>query len=141
MPRIKNLPSAEYRRSKTVWGAIYLVLICLAAGTAFIQLKPDPRIVRQSQKQYWANVAVSASRGDIEDKNGIPLAVSVPATSFFIDPKYWDPGSADLLVPVFGKTVAKKFSGMEAENPGGAGSDLICGRSGSLRSLYHPDRG
>ena len=110
MPRIKNLPSAEYRRSKTVWGAIYLVLICLAAGTAFIQLKPDPRIVRQSQKQYWANVAVSASRGDIEDKNGIPLAVSVPATSFFIDPKYWDPGSADLLVPVFGKTVAKKFS-------------------------------
>lgn len=110
MPRIKNLPSAEYRRSKTVWGAIYLVLICLAAGTAFIQLKPDLRIVRQSQKQYWANVAVSASRGDIEDKNGIPLAVSVPATSFFIDPKYWEPGSADLLVPVFGKATAKKFS-------------------------------
>ena len=35
----------------------------------------------------------------------------------------------------------KEFSGMEAEKPGGAGSDLLCGRTGRLRSLYHPDRG
>ena len=110
MPRIRNLPPEEYKRSKSVWNAVYAVLILLALGTAWIQLYPDKRIVRQSQKQYWANVAVSASRGDIEDRNGIPLAVSVPATSFFIDPKYWDPKSADRLVPVFGKTVAKKFS-------------------------------
>ena len=71
--------------------AVVAVLCVLAAGTAKVQLWPDRRIVQQSQKQYWANVAVSASRGRIEDRNGIPLAISVPTTSFFIDPKYWDP--------------------------------------------------
>ncbi len=82
----------------------------LAAETAKVQLWPDRRIVQQSQKQYWANVAVSASRGRIEDRNGIPLAISVPTTSFFIDPKYWDPASADKLAPTFGKETVKKFS-------------------------------
>ena len=111
MPRIKQPQSEELRRSKSVWNALYAVLIFLGIGTAWIQLNPDARIVRQSQKQYWANVALSATRGNIEDKNGIPLAVSVPASSFFIDPKYWNPGSADLLAPIFGKNTAKKFSG------------------------------
>lgn len=64
----------------------------------------------QSQKQYWANVAVSASRGDIDDRNGVHLAVSAPTVSFFIDPKYWDTGSADVLIPYFGRAAAKKFS-------------------------------
>ncbi len=111
MPRIKKkLPECE-RRSRSVWAAVYLVLIVLAAGTAWKQLRPDARVVRQSQRQYWASVAVSASRGEIKDRNGIPLAVSVPAISFFIDPKYWDPKNSDLLSKPFGKETAKKFSG------------------------------
>ena len=110
MPRIKKNEPECIRRSKSVWRAVYVVLAILAAGTAWIQLDPDSRVVRQSQKQYWASVAVSASRGEIRDRNGIPLAVSVPATSFFIDPKYWDPKSADMLSKPFGKNIAKKFS-------------------------------
>ena len=110
MPRIKKDEPENIRRSKSVWRAAYFVLILLAVGTAWIQLKPDARVVRQSHKQYWASVAVSASRGEIKDRNDIPLAVSVPATSFFIDPKYWDPQSADLLLKPFGKKIAMKFS-------------------------------
>lgn len=109
MPRIKKNEPECIRRSKSVWGAVCVALAVLAAGTAWIQLNPDIRVVRQSQKQYWASVAVSASRGEIIDRNGIPLAVSVPATSFFIDPKYWDPKSADLLTGPFGESTAKKF--------------------------------
>lgn len=109
MPRIKKNEPECIRRSKSVWGAVYVALAVLAAGTAWIQLNPDIRVVRQSQKQYWASVAVSASRGEIIDRNGIPLAVSVPATSFFIDPKSWDPKSADLLTGPFGESTAKKF--------------------------------
>ena len=91
MPRIKRPQDDGPRRSHSIWFAVVAVLCVLAAGTAKVQLWPDRRIVQQSQKQYWANVAVSASRGRIEDRNGIPLAISVPTTSFFIDPKYWDP--------------------------------------------------
>lgn len=110
MPRIKKNEPQNIRRSKSVWRAVYLIMMILAAGTAWVQLRPDPRVVRQSQRQYWARVAVSASRGEIKDRNEIPLAVSVPATSFFIDPKYWDSKSADLLSKPFGKKIAKKFS-------------------------------
>ncbi len=110
MPRIRRPQNDGPRRSHSIWFAALAVLCVLAAGTAKAQLWPDRRIVQQSQKQYWANVAVSASRGRIEDRNGIPLAISVPTTSFFIDPKYWDPASADKLAPTFGKETVKKFS-------------------------------
>lgn len=94
----------------SVWRAVGLALLLLAIGTARVHLKPDARIAAQAEKQYWATVPVSSSRGRIEDRNGISLAVSVPATSFFIDPKYWDAASADVLAPYFGKVTAKKFS-------------------------------
>lgn len=110
MPKIKKSQPEEYRRSKSVWAVAYIVLIVLAIGTARIQLHPDRRVVQQSQKQYWASVAVSASRGNIEDCNNIPLAVSVPATSFFVDPKYWDPANAGALKQTFGAKTAAKFS-------------------------------
>ena len=110
MPRIRRESGDERRRSKSVWFAAFIVLTILAVGTAKVQLWPDRRIVSQSQKQYWANVAVSASRGRIEDRRGVPLAISVPSTSFFIDPKYWDPASADVLKGTFGAATARKFS-------------------------------
>lgn len=111
MPRIrsKGAPGGS-GCSRSVWFAVYLVLSLLALGTAWVHLNPDARVEAQSQKQYWATVAVSSSRGKIEDRNGISLAVSVPATSFFIDPKFWNPASADVLAPVFGAAAVKKFS-------------------------------
>lgn len=94
----------------SVWGAVGLAFLVLAAGTIWVHLRPNPRIVAQSEKQYWATVPVSSSRGRIEDRNGIPLAVSVPVSSFFIDPKYWNPAGANVLIPYFGEAAAKKFS-------------------------------
>lgn len=110
MPTIREESPQDYRKSHSIWAVVFFVLLLLALGTAWIQLRPDPRIVSQSQKQYWASVSVSSSRGSIEDRNGVSLAVSVPATSFFIDPKFWDPASADILKPYFGANVAAKFA-------------------------------
>lgn len=111
MPRTKNngAPDGD-GYSHSIWRVVYLALFVLAAGTAWVQLFPDPRVEAQSQKQYWATVVVSSSRGKIEDRNGISLAVSIPTASFFIDPKYWNPASADVLAPYFGSPVARKFS-------------------------------
>ncbi len=111
MPRIIRRDTGEgLRRSRSVWAAALLVLVVLAVGTAKVQLMPDKRIVQQSQKQYWANISVSATRGRIEDRRGVPLAISVPSKSFFIDPKFWSPASADVLKGTFGASVAQKFS-------------------------------
>lgn len=110
MPRTKEPLTIEQRRKKILWGLLYLAMVSLTIATVVVQVKPDKRIVQQSQKQYWANVSVSASRGNIIDCNNIPLAVSEPVTSFYIDPQHWNPNDAKLLVPIFGKKVANKFS-------------------------------
>lgn len=70
---------------------------------------PDEKIKRQSGRQYWAQVMMSASRGDIRDRNGQALALSVPSISFFIDPMFWSPAGADALEPFFGPGVSDKF--------------------------------
>lgn len=138
MPRIRQPEPEEYRRSKSVWNVALFVLLILAACTAWIQLRPDKRIVKQSQKQYWANVAVSATRGNIDDRYGIPLAVSVPATSFFIDPKFWDPASADILKPYFGDKGVKKFSKQLPGRFYWVGRNMRAERAAPLAALKAP---
>ncbi|MDR1651450.1 MAG: penicillin-binding protein 2 [Synergistaceae bacterium] len=89
---------------------MFCLLLVLGAQTVRVHIFPDGRIKRQSQKQYWAQVPISTSRGDIRDRNGVPLAISVPSVSFFIDPMYWSPASSDVLEPFFGRDAAEKFS-------------------------------
>jgi cell division protein FtsI (penicillin-binding protein 3)/stage V sporulation protein D (sporulation-specific penicillin-binding protein) len=82
---------------------------CLAVRTVFVHVFPDERIKEQSQNQYWVYVPVAASRGDIRDRNGQVLALSVSSTSFSIDPDYWSAESADALAPFFGRDISNKF--------------------------------
>jgi cell division protein FtsI (penicillin-binding protein 3)/stage V sporulation protein D (sporulation-specific penicillin-binding protein) len=110
MPKIRDKVRRESWRSKSAWAAVFIVLCLLALQTVRVHAFPDGRVSRQSQRQYWAQVPISTSRGDVRDRNGVPLAISVPAVSFFIDPAFWQPASADALTPFFGKSVSDKFS-------------------------------
>lgn len=89
-----------FRAFRNVWIWLFLVLAALAARLAEIQLWPDPRTVSQASSQYWTQVSISTSRGVIRDSRGAALAMSVPATSLFIDPQYWDPANAPELKSV-----------------------------------------
>ncbi|MDL2263368.1 penicillin-binding protein 2 [Synergistaceae bacterium OttesenSCG-928-I11] len=110
MPKIKTRIPRESWHSRSAWACIVIVIFLLAAQTVRVHLFPDDRIKRQSQRQYWAQVSLSTSRGDVRDRNGIPLAISVPSVSFFIDPMYWDPANAQILEPYFGKAIADRVS-------------------------------
>jgi cell division protein FtsI (penicillin-binding protein 3)/stage V sporulation protein D (sporulation-specific penicillin-binding protein) len=110
MQKIRPGNSVESWHSKVAWLLCFAVLAGLAAQTVRVHVFPDDRIMRQSRRQYWAQIPISTSRGDIRDRNGVPLAISVPSVSFFIDPAFWSPTSADVLEPFFGKGVAEKFS-------------------------------
>jgi cell division protein FtsI (penicillin-binding protein 3)/stage V sporulation protein D (sporulation-specific penicillin-binding protein) len=92
------------------WFLAFSLMLVLGAQTVSVHLFPDERIKRQSQRQYWAQIPISTSRGDIRDRNNVPLAISVPSVSFFVDPMYWSPTSADALEPFFGKGISEKFS-------------------------------
>ena len=109
MPRIRpKRPDARWK-SRSAWASVFFVFFILAIQTVKVHLFPDPRVVSQARRQYWAQVPVSTSRGDIRDRNGIALALSIPATSLFIDPQYWDPQGADALVGILDPGEARRF--------------------------------
>lgn len=108
MPKIRGRLPKESWGARSAWAALVIVMLVLAAQTVRVHLFPDERVLRQSQRQYWAHVDVSTSRGDVRDRNGIPLAISVPSVSFFIDPMYWDTANASELEPYFGSSIAER---------------------------------
>lgn len=79
------------------WGPVWAVFVVLFVHLYGLHFTPDPRVVAQANSQYWVRVPVSTNRGAILDRNGIPLAVSVPAYSIFVDPKFWEPSQAAKL--------------------------------------------
>jgi cell division protein FtsI (penicillin-binding protein 3)/stage V sporulation protein D (sporulation-specific penicillin-binding protein) len=93
---------------------LYWILLLLCFFVFFYRLynlhfHPDPRVMSQAKSQYWARITLSTTRGLIEDTNGIPLALSAPATSFFIDPVIWDPSNAEVLKPFVSKATYEKI--------------------------------
>lgn len=111
MPKIRSRIPRESFNARMAWALIFITLLLLAVQTVRVHIFPDARIKRQSERQYWAHVSISSPRGDVRDRNGIPLAISIPSVSFFIDPLYWDPSNAGKLEPYFGHAIAEKMSG------------------------------
>lgn len=105
-----NSDDTSIVRGYVVWGLLFFLVILLVIFTAIRQFFPDERVVQRGESQYWGKMNISASRGDIIDRRGSSLAISVPTVSFFIDPKNWDTQNASLLGEYFGNAVAKKFS-------------------------------
>ena len=92
------------------WILVFACFGVLAWRVASLQLLPDPRVQRQSQRQYWNHVPVSTNRGVIYDKNGNALALSVPASSFFIDPAFWDPANGQKLAGILPQDTVRSVS-------------------------------
>jgi len=85
------------------WVLLFLVFCLVFFRLYQLHFYPDPRIKQQSESQYWSNLKLSAPRGSITDRNGVPLAISVPAITFFVDPLFWRPENADSLKPIISR--------------------------------------
>jgi cell division protein FtsI (penicillin-binding protein 3) len=64
----------------TVWSIVVLRGLQL-------QVLPGEKLKEASRKQYQRIVRLNSKRGDILDRNGSELAISVPAYSLFADPQ------------------------------------------------------
>lgn len=100
---------------------IVLLLILLTAmwtmligRAAYLQLVPDVRLQSLQRKQFETVVTLNGRRGDVTDRNGHELAVSMAAFSVFADPKLvnelvedpeWKKAQAKKA-----KKIARKFS-------------------------------
>lgn len=85
------------RLRKSPWLLLFICIGVILFRLFSLQIDPDPRVRSQAGSQYWARLRVTAPRGYIRDRNGISLALSTPAFSFFIDPTLWDAANAPLL--------------------------------------------
>ncbi|MFA7620651.1 MAG: penicillin-binding protein 2 [Aminobacteriaceae bacterium] len=105
------------RRFFSPWHIIFLFFGVVIYRLAVLQLFPDPRVESQSRRQYWSHIPVSTNRGMIYDRDGNAMAVSVPASSFFVDPAFWDSASAhqlkgiipDPLIQTLSKPIPGRF--------------------------------
>jgi len=75
-----------YRRLKSMVVVVVLVWAVLATRTFFIQVVWAERLSGKAGRQIQQTVAVPAPRGEILDRNGLPLAINWHNQSFFTYP-------------------------------------------------------
>ncbi|MBL3538900.1 penicillin-binding protein 2 [Aminivibrio sp.] len=97
------------------WFLVFLFFAVLFWRVASLQLFPDPRVEKQSRRQYWSRVPVSTNRGFIYDADGNALALSVPSSSFFLDPAFWNPSDGPKLQGILPESIIAAIS---AQIPG-----------------------
>jgi cell division protein FtsI (penicillin-binding protein 3) len=67
--------------------ALTLMWSALIGRAAYLQLIPDKRLNALQKRQFETVVTLNARRGDVVDRNGHELAVSMTTYSLFMDPK------------------------------------------------------
>lgn len=76
-------------RSRIVLILLGLTLMwsALIGRAAYLQLIPDQRLNALQKRQFETTVTLNARRGDVVDRHGHELAVSMTTYSLFLDPK------------------------------------------------------
>jgi len=85
---------------------------------AMLQVVEPEEYVEWGRGQRFDTIELQGSRGDIVDRNGEQLAVSLPQRSFFADPAYvTDPSAAaDVLAPLLGLEVLDVYDRLTASS-------------------------
>ncbi len=100
--------------------AVLLVMSVVAGGLVYrlvdLQLRDAAAFVEIGRQQRFRTVQLAGGRGDIYDRGGSALAVSLPSTSFFVDPKFVEDPVRDAtkLAPLVGldvETVRERMAG------------------------------
>ena len=73
-------------RAGNPWILFILSFVIIGATLTARHCWPNPRIVQQSQHQYWKRVPLDSTRGIIQDSKGNALVISETLPSFAIDP-------------------------------------------------------
>ena len=102
-------------RSFSPW--LLFVFLFLIWGWTLVErhCRPDPRVLQQSQQQYWRRVPVKANRGIIQDSKGNALVIPEVLSSFAADPQLMTSEDRPLLSRVFPEGIVQKlFSSPES---------------------------
>lgn len=86
--RFSFTESADYKERYWILHVILmLIFLGLIARIFYLQLIDKEFLRKQGDARMVRNEVINAHRGMIMDRNGVPLAVSTPVTSIWINPK------------------------------------------------------
>ncbi len=74
-------------RSRVVMLLIALAFLALAARAVWLQTVSDDFLQKQGESRYARTIELPASRGRVLDRNGVVLAVSLPAPAIWASPE------------------------------------------------------
>ena len=77
-------------RSRFVVVLLALAFAVLVGRALYIQVIRSDFYLKQGEKRYGHTLKLPANRGRILDRNGVPLATSVPAPSVWLSPKTFE---------------------------------------------------
>jgi cell division protein FtsI (penicillin-binding protein 3) len=83
----KNKPTTSTWRFYVVMVVIVLIYTALLARTAYIQVVEPEMLKKQGDMRSIRTLANTVQRGNILDRNGHELAISVPVETVWADPK------------------------------------------------------
>lgn len=97
-------PIAYRRRLFCLLTVVTLLFVAIIGRVADLQLAGQERYIAYGQAQRVRSEVLPAARGSVLDRSGIELAMSVPASAVWADPKMvTDPGRASAeLAPLLG---------------------------------------
>lgn len=78
--------SAQLRRAGNPWIIFIGIFITIGGTLVARHCYPNPRVVQQSQHQYWRKVPLESTRGIIQDTKGNALVISETKPTFAVDP-------------------------------------------------------
>ena len=76
----------KLKRKGNPWVLFVLFFIVISVTLVARHCYPEPRIVQQSQHQYWRKIPLKSTRGIIQDVKGNALVISDTIPSFAVDP-------------------------------------------------------
>jgi cell division protein FtsI (penicillin-binding protein 3) len=91
-------------RIKLIGCLFALVFVAVLSRAYYLQIIKMEEWVKMAERQHQKTVQLTPARGNISDRNGLPLAVSIEMDSCFAEPKVIEniPETAARLAPLLG---------------------------------------
>ena len=87
----KNVISVEMWRFYLMWGVVLLCFLALVGRAFYVQVINKDFLQNKANAKILRTEKITAMRGVIYDRHGVPLAISTPVMKVVIDPRdYFD---------------------------------------------------
>ena len=83
----RNTFSLEIWRFRLMWGVVLLCFLALVSRAFYVQIVNHDFLQNKANAKILRTEKISAMRGVIYDRHGIPLAISTPVMKIVIDPR------------------------------------------------------